>query len=60
MNKKMKDLIVTTRNTEDTRIVCESGCQILAMYPTSLLIRCDEDQYRSLKNSKVQLKELPK
>ena len=60
MKNVMKDFIVTTRNTEDTRIVCDTGCQILAMYPSSLLVRCDENQYESLKKSRVILKELPK
>ncbi|MDH3709282.1 MAG: hypothetical protein OER04_05320 [Cyclobacteriaceae bacterium] len=60
MKKVMKDFIVTTENTEDTRIVCDTGCLILAMYPSSLLVRCDENQYESLKKSRVILKELAK
>ena len=56
----MKGLIVTTRNTNDTRIVCDVGCQILAMYPSSLLVRCDPEQYQTLVKSRVLIKELPK
>ncbi len=54
----MKNLIVTTRSNEDTRFICDSGFQILAMYPSCLLVRGDEHQIYSLKKSKIPFKEI--
>ncbi|MGI9542851.1 MAG: hypothetical protein ACR2MX_06295 [Cyclobacteriaceae bacterium] len=54
----MKELIIDMPSPKDTKMICAKGCQILAMYPSSLLVRCDQSQLTALKRARVSYREL--
>ena len=54
----MKELIINLPSVKETKFICASGCQILAMYPSSLLVRCDQTQLKALKKARVSYREL--
>ena len=40
---------------DDAEVVRNSGCEILAEYPDSLLIRCDEEQEEALRQTEIEM-----
>jgi hypothetical protein len=55
MNKKF---LVALRKREDARTVRESGCDLLAEYPNSLLVSCSEPQRDKLQRAGLEINEL--
>ncbi len=53
-----KKLIVTLRTPEDTQVVRDTGCTLLAEYPDSLLVRCTEAQRGTLQQAGLEVTEL--
>ncbi len=53
-----KHLMITVRTGLEAKIVRSIGCEIIAKYTTSLLIRCSEEQYQKLKQTQLRSKEL--
>lgn len=51
--------LVTLNNLEDMTLVENVGCLILAEYPDSLLIRCDDEQRAALEMAGLELTPLP-
>ena len=52
-------LMITVRTPEDAQAVRDSGCEILAEYPSSLLVRCEEAQHNALQQAEIEMAELP-
>lgn len=52
-------LLVTLRRPEEAQIVRDAGCEILAEYPNSLLVRCTEAQQEALRQAGLEMTELP-
>jgi serine protease AprX len=51
-------LLVTIRRPEDVQAVQDAGCELLAEYPDSLLVRCTEEARRTLQEGDVEAVEL--
>jgi uncharacterized protein (TIGR03437 family) len=49
---------VTLSGTSDAEIVRKSGCEILASYPDSLIIRCEHEQAAEFRAAGVELNEM--
>lgn len=56
----MTKLIITLRKPEDSQVVQDTGCEVLAEYPNSLLVRCTNAQRDALKKVGIELTELAK
>ncbi len=54
-----KKLIVTLRAPEEAQTVREAGCEVLAEYPSSLLVRCTEAQHEALREAGLETAEVP-
>ncbi|MEL7362380.1 MAG: S8 family serine peptidase, partial [Bacteroidota bacterium] len=54
-----KKLIVTLRTAEEAGAVRDTGCEVLAAYPNSLLVRCDDAQYEAIKMAGFEAAEVP-
>ena len=51
--------LITLRSPKDAQAVRDSGCEVLAEYPSSMLIRCTDTERETLQNSGIEMTELP-
>jgi serine protease AprX len=50
---------ITFRAPEDARKVRDQGCEIIAEYPDTILIRCTDSQKKTLQRAGLEISELP-
>jgi serine protease AprX len=48
-------VLVTLNTPQDAQLVRATGCEILAEYPNSMLVRCDETQLAALRDANIEI-----
>ncbi|MEM1323741.1 MAG: S8 family serine peptidase [Bacteroidota bacterium] len=51
--------IITLVSPGDLNIIRNSGCEIIAQYPDSLIARCTTDQFERLQSQRIEIVEMP-